>query len=121
MQKVELLIPLKINSKLSLNKIYSGCHPCIRAKDKERIAKIVKANVRPKLETFKRPIRLKMSFKSRLDVSNHAYLFKMLEDCLKELNYFLDDTDKYVAENIMCKQDFYDGVIIEMEELENDN
>lgn len=113
-----LKIPLKINSKLSLNKIYKGCHYAIRAKDKQRIAKIVKANVPLKLQCFQRPVRIKMSFKSRLDVSNHAYLFKILEDCLRDLNYILDDTDKYVAEAVLAKQSTYDGVIIEISELE---
>lgn len=61
---------------------------------------------------------LKMSFKSRLDVSNHAYLFKLIEDSLVKCGLLKDDTDKYVGKITLEKQKEFDGVIVEVEEME---
>lgn len=58
-----------------------------------------------------------MYFNSGLDVSNHAYLFKMIEDALVKCKLINDDTDKYVKSITMEKQNFFKGVIVEVEEI----
>ena len=59
-----------------------------------------------------------MQFNSRLDVSNHAYVFKMIEDAIKELGIIKDDTDKYVKKCTMLKQGVFDGIIVCIREYE---
>ena len=110
-------IPLEIDSKKwSLNKIYSGVHWNIRSKDKEYITTLVRSIVGIK-KPFENPVSIKMYFNSGLDVSNHAYLFKMIEDALVKCELINDDTDKYVKSITMEKQNAFKGVIVEVEEI----
>jgi len=72
-------IPLEIDSKKwSLNKIYAGVHWSVRAKDKEYIRQLVRS-VTGIRKPFEKPVLIKMAFNSGLDVSNHGYLFKLIE------------------------------------------
>lgn len=110
-------IPLEITSKdWGLNKIYAGIHWNIRSKDKDYITTLVRSIVGIK-KAFERPVSIKMSFNSGLDVSNHAYLFKMIEDALVKCKVINDDTDKYVKSITMEKQKEFKGVIVEVEEI----
>ncbi|WP_339064038.1 hypothetical protein [Fusobacterium polymorphum] len=110
-------IPLEIRSKdWGLNKIYAGIHWNIRSKDKDYITTLVMSIVGIK-KAFERPVSIKMSFNSGLDVSNHAYLFKMIEDALVKCKVINDDTDKYVKSITMEKQKEFKGVIVEVEEI----
>ncbi|MBQ7270171.1 MAG: hypothetical protein IJR18_00585, partial [Campylobacter sp.] len=43
-----------------------------------------------------KPVILGMSFKSNLDVSNHSYMFKIIEDCLVNAKILEDDSNKFV-------------------------
>lgn len=109
-------IPLEINSKLGTNKIYAGVHWAIRSKDKEKMRLLVRSITGLK-KPFENPVRIKMAFNSKLDVSNHSYLFKLIEDSLVKCGILKDDTDKYVQENILTKQKEFKGVIVEIEEI----
>lgn len=117
MEKLIVKIPLTINSKLSANAIYAGMHWTVRKKKKDEIILLVKSIVGHKTKTFENPVVLKMSFNSRLDVSNHSYLFKMIEDSLVSCGVLKDDTDKFVIKNILEKQKDFKGVVIEIEEI----
>ena len=113
-------IPLKITSKdWGLNKIYSGVHWNIRSKDKDYIATLVRSIVGIK-KPFENPVSIKMYFNSGLDVSNHAYLFKMIEDALVKCKVIYNDEDKYVKSITMEKQKVFKGVIVEVEELKEE-
>ena len=113
-------ILLEIDSKKwSLNKIYGGVHWNIRSKDKDYITTLVRSVVGIK-KAFERPVSIKMSFNSGLDVSNHAYLFKMIEDALVKCKVINDDKDKYVKSITMEKQKKFKGVIVEVEELKEE-
>lgn len=105
-------IPLKINGKLGLNKIYTGKHWAVRNKDKENILSLVQSCIKKRKQPYKEAVILSMCFNSRLDVSNHAYLFKMVEDSLVTLGLLKDDTDKFVKEVRMSKQKEFEGIII---------
>lgn len=119
MNELVFRVPLKITSALSLNKIYSGIFWAKRKKQKDDIKALVKIALRGKKEIkFKNPVEIEMQFNSRLDVSNHAYIFKMIEDAIKERGIIEDDTDKYVKKCVMKKQDVFDGVIVCVREYE---
>ncbi len=109
-------IPLKITKELSLNQIYAGVHWATRKKQKDGVHILVKSALRGKEVKFNTPVCIEMSFCSRLDVSNHAYLFKMIEDALKELKVIKDDTDRYVKRVAMSKQSEFAGVVVRVGE-----
>lgn len=99
-------IPLEIDGKnWSLNKIYAGVHWTVRRKDKNNI------------RLLKNPVSIKMAFNSGLDVSNHGYIFKLIEDALVKCGVIQNDSYKYVQCNIMTMQKAFKGVIVEVEEL----
>lgn len=110
-------IPLKIDSKLSTNKIYSSIHWNTRKNDKDNMKLLVRSVVGLQ-QAYEKPVHLKMSFKSKLDVSNHTYLFKMIEDSLVKCGLLKNDNDKYVKRITLEKQKEFDGVIVEVEEME---
>ena len=110
--ELDFFIPLKITKELSLNQIYAGVHWTKRKAQKDAICLLTKKAVADKAVKFNAPVCIEMSFCSRLDVSNHAYLFKMIEDALKGLKIIKDDTDKYVKKAVMGKQNEFEGVIV---------
>lgn len=113
MNELVFMVPLKITSALSLNKIYSGIFWAKRKKQKDDIKTLVKIALRGREKIkFDKPVEIEMQFNSRLDVSNHAYIFKMIEDAIKELGIIKDDTDKYVKKCTMLKQRVFDGAIV---------
>nr|DAN32590.1 MAG TPA: hypothetical protein [Caudoviricetes sp.] len=66
---------------------------------------------------FEKPVLIKMAFNSGLDVSNHGYLFKLIEDSLVKCGVIQNDSYKYVKCNIMALQKAFKGVIVEVEEI----
>ena len=61
---------------------------------------------------FQKPILLGMSFKSNLDVSNHSYIFKVIEDCIVNAKIIPDDSEKYVKATYMEKHTDGDAAVI---------
>lgn len=117
-RKMEVLIPLKIDSKISLNKIYAGIHWSIRKRDKDYIRVLVRNCLSLPIVTFEKPVKLTVEYNSKLDVSNHGYILKMIEDALVSNKVIINDTKKYVREITQRHQDKYEGVIINLEEIE---
>ena len=115
---LEFFIPLTITKELSLNQIYAGVHWNKRKDQKDAICLLTKNALGGKAVKFDAPVCIEMSFCSRLDVSNHAYLFKMIEDTLRGLKIIKDDTDKYVKKVIMSKQNEFKGVVVKVSEVE---
>ena len=59
------------------------------------------------------PVRLEMGFKSGIsDVSNHAFIFKLVEDSLVNNGVIDDDNADIVRETKLFKQDVFDGVLV---------
>ncbi len=110
-------VPLKIDYKLSLNRIYAGINWRLRMKEKQAIKVLTFKALGDCKAKFTNPVSIKMSFYSNLDVSNHAYLFKMIEDAIKEKGILQDDSYKFVKENIIQKQNEFKGVIVEIKEF----
>lgn len=111
-------IPLQITSKdWSLNKIYSGVHHWVRSKDKEYITLLVKSVVMKEHKTFDKKVSIEMAFKSKLDISNHGYLFKLIEDALVKCEVIENDTKKFVGEIKMTSQEEFEGIIVTIREM----
>lgn len=86
-------------------------------KDKDEIWLLVRSVVGMQ-KPLEKPVKIKMSFNSELDVSNHGYLFKMIEDSLVKCKLLNDDNGEFVKQIIMEKQKEFKGVIVEVEELQ---
>lgn len=65
------------------------------------------------------PVRLEMGFKSGIsDVSNHAFIFKLVEDSLVKNGVIDDDNADIVREIKLFKQDIFDGVLVNLVRFE---
>ena len=65
------------------------------------------------IPNFTEPVVIKMSFKTEIsDISNHTFMFKILEDCLVENGLIKNDNNDWVKEIIIDKQDWFEGVVI---------
>ena len=65
------------------------------------------------------PVRLEMGFKSGIsDVSNHAFIFKLIEDSLVKNGVIDDDNADIVREIKLFKQDVFDGVLVNIMRFE---
>ncbi len=65
------------------------------------------------------PVRLEMGFKSGIsDVSNHAFIFKLIEDSLVKNSVIDDDNADIVREIKLFKQDVFDGVLVNLVRFE---
>jgi len=96
---VKFTIP--IPEKVSLNKIYAGIHFRQRQGHKEEyhMAVICAPTTKPWPGPF--PVAMHYHFRlqgSRLDISNHAYMLKMVEDGLVTAGVLPGDEPKYVAD-----------------------
>ena len=114
---VEICIPLHVTGEYGLNKIYAGVHWSKRKKQAEEIHNLVRYELqRQKIprRMFQKPVELIFKYNSRLDLSNHSYLAKLIEDALR--GYLIaDDSRKYVRRFV---QEFWDGegVLVEIRE-----
>lgn len=64
---------------------------------------------------FKKPVKVILSYNSRLDIDNHSFVSKLIVDGLK--GYLIEnDNRKYVAE---LDQKFWngEGILVEIEEV----
>lgn len=101
MNKVQFTIDLKVTGAYGLNSIYAGSHWSKRNKKAQDIHVIVKDALRKcriKKNLFTVPVKITFEYNSRLDISNHGYLNKMIEDSLKDY-LIVDDTQRYVKEH----------------------
>ena len=96
--KIELILPLKVDSKLSLNSIYSGKKWYTRQNQAHKIHELVRLeliNQRILKKLFEKPVNIEFYWNSLLDLDNHGYLAKLIIDGLK--GYLIqDDSKKYI-------------------------
>mgnify|MGYP002854290700 FL=1 len=100
MEKIEIILPLKINSKLSLNKLYGcHCHWSVRERKAKEVHKKVKLQLisdKVRKRLFDTKISIEFFWNSRLDLDNHGYAAKLIIDGLK--GYLIkDDNRKYIS------------------------
>lgn len=106
---------IPIPDKVSLNRIYAGVHFRTRSAHKEQYHLAVLAGKpKPYKGTF--PVHCHYHFRlhgTRLDISNHAYMLKMVEDGLVAVGIIPGDEPKYVASiTITSEKDQADEVDI---------
>jgi CTP:phosphocholine cytidylyltransferase-like protein len=93
--RIEFVLPVKINSKLSLNSIYSGMHWFERKKQSQNLHELVKLELLsqkvPK-KLFENPVDIEFFWNSLLDLDNHGYMAKLIIDGLK--GYSIRDDSK---------------------------
>jgi len=90
-----------------LNAYYSGKHWSQRAQDADFWHWMVVAAVKQQIDdrtVFDKPVVISMYFNDNLDISNHAAMFKMIEDALKGL-LIADDNRKCVVGSEMYFHD----------------
>ena len=100
MDKVEIILPLKVDSKLSLNSIYSGKKWYTRQNQANKIHELVRnelINQRVPRKLFENPARIEFYWNSLLDLDNHGYIAKLIIDGIKGYLIY-DDSKKYVRE-----------------------
>lgn len=86
------------NRTYGLNAYYAGKHWAQRKKDAEYWHIITHAAIRRAEHTppmFDEPVMIEMWFNDNLDCSNHAAMFKMIDDGMKGI-LIPDDSRKYV-------------------------
>ncbi len=119
LSKISFVVPLKVDSRLGLNQIYSGGHWSKRDKLAREVHSMTKQAMMAKgipKRILNNPVRVTLHYNSRLDIDNHGYLAKMIIDSLKGW-IITDDSKKYVKAVNQC---FWgqDGVLVEIEEIE---
>ena len=108
---------IPIPEKVSLNKIYAGIHFRERSEHKDAYyLAVLSANVPRWPGPF--PVAMHYHFRlrgSRLDISNHAYMLKMVEDALVHAHVIPADDQKYVSQVIITAEKAdEDEVIVEI-------
>lgn len=114
---IRFVIDFKVTSKYGMNKLYAGVHWAVRKKQADFIHSLVQTtlyvNKIPK-KLFKKPVKVSISYNSRLDIDNHGYLSKLIVDAMK--GYLItDDTRKYF---VRLEQKFWEGegILVEVNE-----
>ena len=110
------------NKQFGLNAYYSGKPWQLRRKDAEFWHNVTKAcmqNAGVRKRPFEKPVNITMYFNDRLDCSNHAMYFKMIEDGLKG-RLIQDDSKRWVKS---CTMAFHeeDYILVVVEEVKYEN
>lgn len=114
---IKFVVDFKVTGEYGMNKLYSGVHWTVRKRQADFIHSLVQttlyANKIPR-KLFSKPVKVTISYNSRLDIDNHGYLSKLIIDGLK--GYLItDDTKKYLVE---LDQKFWneEGIQVEVQE-----
>lgn len=113
--KKELKFEIKnffIDGDFSINKIVGASFEARRNTTGLGIAASRKAISKLKKIEFTTPVKIEMSFKSELDVTNHLYVFKIIEDRLVEKGIIKNDDDTIVKEITLKKHTDGDAAVI---------
>lgn len=115
-----ICLPLKVTGEYGMNKLYAGVHWAKRKKQADEIHALVRYELyrqRIPRKAFENPVEIIFKYNSRLDISNHGYLSKLIEDALKGY-LIVDDSRKYVRRFV---QEFWDGdgILVEIREKED--
>ena len=114
---ISFVIDFKVTSDYGMNKLYAGVHWTVRKRQADFMHSLVQTtmfiNKVPK-KLFTKPVKVSISYNSKLDIDNHGYLSKLIIDGLKGW-LITDDKKKYLVE---LDQKFWngDGILVEVEE-----
>ena len=87
------------NRDFGMNAIYAGKHWAERRKDAQMWHMLTRSAINAakiRKVPFDRPVVISFCWNDRLDLSNHAYMAKMIEDAIKG-TLIKDDSRKYVV------------------------
>ena len=122
LKEIEFTLPIKVNSKLSLNSIYGGLHWGVRRKQSQKVHEIVRLSMKSQnvpQKMFEKPVNIAFKWHSKLDLDNHGYIAKLIIDSIK--GYLIqDDTGKYVH-SITHEYQKDKGVRVKIQETETMN
>lgn len=100
---VQFVIHHKITSKDSSNQSHAGQHWAVRKKKTDYWHNLVRSEIMsqlPKRKPFDVPVMIEFKFRSRLDITNHSWIVKVIEDAMKGL-LIHNDAKKYVKGCLM--------------------
>lgn len=112
---IAFVLDLDVTGEWGLNKLYAGVHWSKRKHQAEQIHGLVQTTLKQKRiprKMFSKPVSVRISYNSRLDIDNHGYLSKLIIDGLK--GYLIeDDRRKYIRALHQC---FWsgEGVLVEI-------
>mgnify|MGYP005787302739 CR=1 FL=1 len=112
---IAFVLDLEVTGEWGLNKLYAGVHWSKRKHQAEQIHGLVQTTLRQKRiprKMFSKPVSVRISYNSRLDIDNHGCLSKLIIDGLK--GYLIeDDRRKYIRALHQC---FWsgEGVLVEI-------
>lgn len=99
------------SKRYGLNKYYAGVHWTVRKADADYWHYFVRSHLQKPM-FFEKPVTIKFSFDTRLDIDNHAVMSKYIVDALKGI-VIKDDNRKHYIRQIT---EFHsDGNIIKVE------
>lgn len=86
------------NKEYGMNAIYAGKHWSKRRKDAEYWHALTRQAIRKAgiTKPFEKPVIITFRWDDRMDISNHAYMGKMIEDAMKGI-IIEDDDPKHVC------------------------
>ena len=101
-----------------MNAYYAGKHWSLRKQDAEFWHNLTRAcmhNAGVRKRPFEKPVKITMYFNDRLDCSNHAVMFKMIEDGMRG-RLIQDDSRRWVK---ACEMAFHDEsfILVEVREI----
>lgn len=115
---ITFLIPFNVTSAYSLNTMSkAGVANTKKKKEIEEAAVYAMMTAGIKCRQIKKPVEIKISYDSQLDIDNHGYINKAIIDALKD--YLLSDDNKNHVVRLITE--FWDGRDIKVEIRELDN
>lgn len=106
------------NKRFGLNSYWSGKPWQLRKQDADYWHLLVRSEMDKqgvRKRPFEKPVKIKMCFNDRLDCSNHAIFFKMIEDSVKG-RIIQDDSRRYVKSCEMCFHE-EDYILVKITEI----
>lgn len=114
---IKFILDFKVTGEYGFNKIYAGVHWAKRKKQADYIHSLVQSTLYfkkiPK-KTFEKPVKVTISYNSKLDIDNHGYLSKLIIDGLK--GYLIEDDKREYM--VSLEQKFWtgEGILVEIQE-----
>lgn len=123
LKQISFTLELPKHLVVSLNAIYSGAHWYKRHEIKEGYLALTKglfAGLKERYGAFDEPCEIAFDFSGTriFDCDNHAFMGKMIQDCLVKAGIITDDTAKHLAKVSYAKsqkQKGQKGVVVSVE------
>ena len=114
---IKFTIDFKVTGEYGMNKLYSGVHWAIRKRQADFIHSLVESTLymnKVPRKLFSKPVKVTISYNSKLDIDNHSYLSKLIIDGLK--GYLIEDDKRRFVTSLEQKFHEGEGILVEVEE-----